>query len=360
MIALDKKIVNTAFSQGPIFLTWRALIIAALLAAMLIFASLLWITPSVITGKYAAYFLKNELDDYGFASRTALSITEKNAPVVGLALVGTAAMREGLLSDIAIRNELEKKEKNDLEVINLMTGGQSALEMAALAGQIAPLFKGVLILGVSPSRLAADPAELGNLVRNPRLAFINPAFINEARATNHAIKEPTGIYAVDNYQFFVARYWDALGHLLSGPVAHWNIHPYLGLQKKDAATWEKDKKILQGRLSRYQTNAAANLASYERLSHALSNRPDIAIVLLDIPLNPRTINDIMGQDFYAGHRTRMAHFAKIHGLTYVNLNDAAGISQEDFQDWSHIRTEHAQQRYTAHLLKEIEPLLHEL
>lgn len=156
----------------------------------------------------------------------------------------------------------------------------------------------------------------------------------------------------------MARYWDALQHLLSGPVAGWNTHPYLDKAPKNEAAWQADAVVLKKRLAGYERHARGNLAAYERLLRRLTDYPRVKVVLLDIPLNPRALREVIGTDFYASHRARIAAFAAAHGVAYVNLNDVPTLGEADFQDWSHIRSATAQAALTGHLFNTVAPLLH--
>lgn len=340
---------NPQFAQGPLLLSWPALVLALLTALALLAGSGLLLKPALLTGPWAGYLVRDELDDYAFASREVLKLREQPRRIEGAVLIGTAAMREGLLNQADASRLLSHKRGRASEVMALMTGGQSGLEMTALAAEVAPHLDGVLVLGVSPSRLAADPAELAALVRKPRLAFQSEAFDAEARANGHAPPPRHGQYLLDNYPFFVARYWDALRHLISGPVERWNTHPYLDLSPKAEPAWQADARVLRQRLAAYERHADRNLASYERLLAGLARHPSVKVLLLDIPLNPRARREILGPEFYASHRARVAEFAKRHGAAYLNLNDVPGLSEADFQDWSHIRSAQAQQALSEHL-----------
>jgi hypothetical protein len=345
------------FSQGLIFLTWPRLIGALLIATVLLISSVLFLSPNLITGSFGKYVLRDELDDYGFASKSVYELRSQLTKVDGLALIGTAAMREGLLLAPQTSDLLKSHLQKDIKVIPLMTGGQSGLEMAALAVEAASKINGVIVLGVSPSRLAANPAELASLVRNPRLAFQSKAFEEEAKANGHIPTTRFGLYSLDNYQFFVARYWFLLRNLIVGPINDWNMHPYLNLEQKDEVAWLVDAKKLKDRLANYDAYADKNLQSYDRLLVRLKDFPNVKVVLLDIPLNPRTINEVMGINFYSAHRKRIAEFAKKHAVSYVNVNDINSLTENDFQDWSHIRSSRAQKEITEHLLKTVRLLL---
>jgi hypothetical protein len=344
---------SAQFSQGPLLLSWPGLVASVTIALGLLLTTALWVSPALLTGGWANYLIRDELDDYAFASSEILKMRAQPRGIHGAVLVGTAAMREGLLNQADASRLLSEQRDLPLEVLALMTGGQSALEMTALAVELAPHLDGVLVLGVSPSRLAANPAELASLVRNPRLAFQSEAFDDEARASGHVVATRRGNYLLDNYPFFVARYWDAIGHLLLGPVKQWNTHPYLDKAPKDEAAWRADAQVLKRRLASYEQHAERNLAAYGRLLDKLAAYPSVKVLLLDIPLNPRAVREVFGSDFYAQHRARIAAFAQQRGALYLNLNDVPGLAESDFQDWSHIRSARAQRLLSERLFETV-------
>lgn len=158
---------HSQYTQGPLFLSWPALALAFAVALALLAGSAWLLRPTLLTGPWGAYLLRDELDDYAFASRVVLQLRERPQTLSGAVLIGTAAMREGLLGEAEAGALLSAKAGAPARVVALMTGGQSGLEMASLAMELAPHLDGVLVLGVSPSRLAVPPAELASLVHTP-------------------------------------------------------------------------------------------------------------------------------------------------------------------------------------------------
>ena len=73
------------------------------------------------------------------------------------------------------------------------------------------------------------------------------------------------------------------------------------------------------------------------------------MVLLESPICPRCIEETMGESFYREHVTNMADFARHQEVRYWNLNEAAGLTNDDFYDYVHIFSTDAQERYTRAL-----------
>lgn len=309
-----------------------------------------------MSGPQAALLAQDALDDYAFGTTQALRLMRTPPRGPHLALIGTAAMREALTADQDIATRVSQGAGRSLPVIDFMSGGQSGIEMAAFADSLGRDFQGVVVLGVSFSRLAADSSELATLVKEPRLAFESRAADAEIRAAGFAPPARTGNYFLDNYKFFVARYRTTLWHLLTGDVPEHATRTYLGRTPADAAQWASDSAILKARTAHYDDRAGGNLGAMKRLIELFPDRSKVKIVLLEIPLNPKAQDEVLGRDFVTRHRARLQAFADREGVLYWDLNQSAGLTPDDFQDWAHINSASAQDRWTGQLTDRLAPL----
>ena len=305
----------------------------------------------------AALLAQDPLDDYEFGTSQALRLLRAPPRGPHVALIGTAAMRETLTADSDIESRLASGLGRKMPVIDFMSGGQSGIEMAAFADSLGRDFEGVVVLGVSFSRLAADSSELAKLVAEPRLAFVSPAADAEIRAAGFQVPARTGNYFIDNYKFFVARYRTTLWHLLTGERPEHATRTYLGRAPADARQWASDAAILKARSAHYDDRAEGNLGAMDRLVKLFPDRSKVKIVLLEIPLNPRAEAEVLGPDFVAKHRARLRDFAAREGVLYWDLNESAGLTPADFQDWAHVNTASGQEQWTGHLVGRLVPLI---
>lgn len=306
------------------------------------------------TAASAAYWPRNAIDDYAFASIEAQRAAAKTAGRNALVLVGTAAMREGLLPARDIEQLLARRLGRDVPVINLSTGGQSPLEAAGLVWEVAPKAKGTLVLAVSPSRMAASGGELQNLLDHPRLAFTNDGIRREAEALGLRVPQSSGSYLVDNLQFYVIRAHSFAANLLSGTRPENDVQTYLARGREDGEAWGKDIQILSKRLAGYDRNFPANIAPYRRiLRWVKDNNLPWNVVLLEIPLNPRAIAEATGPDFYPTHVANLQRFCREEGCAYVNSNTRNLLSEEHFYDWSHLSSRQGKELFTDAFLAEI-------
>jgi hypothetical protein len=329
-------------------------IISCLIVTLLLFCgTFIFIDDSFPTNPTMRFFLQNEKDDYGFCSIESRFLKTRSQIPPGIALIGTAAMREALLEEEQIAELLYHATGNHAAIYNFMTGGQSALEMAEFSSIFAKNFQGAVVLGISPSRLSADPSELQGLINKPRLAFVSQATVEEALSLGLAVKKTTGIYLLDNYQFFAARQSDFIRNIFFGPPKKRLNHAFLGKSPLNQNGWGRNKQILQSRLGHYDEFADRNLGSFERAINLLNKSQGIAIVLLDIPINPRAMKNIITPKFYRRHQEKMKLFADKMDVLYLNFNNIINFSADDFQDWSHIRTENAQIQFTKLLVKNL-------
>lgn len=306
------------------------------------------------TSASVGFWPRNAIDDYAFASIEAKRAAEKTAGKPSLVLVGTAAMREGLLPAGDIEHLLGKRLGREVPVINLSTGGQSPLEAAGLVWEVAPKARGTLVLAVSPSRMAASGGELQNLLDHPRLAFSNDGIRREAEALGLRVPRPTGIYLLDNLQFYVIRAHTFAANLMTGTRPENDVQTYISRGHQDGESWEKDTKTLSKRLSTYDRNFPANIAPYRRiLRWVKENHLPWNVVLLEIPLNPRAIAAATGPNFYPTHVANMKTFCAEEGCTYVNSNTRNLLSEEHFYDWSHLSSRQGKEIFTDAFLSQI-------
>jgi len=346
-----------SFTAGVCQPSLTAVTIALLVCLTGIGAACLLITERSLTGERVAWYALDPLDDYAFATGTALALRQQPPPAPAVALIGTAAMREALIPDDQLAVRLGQRAGAPVTVIDFMSGGQSGIEMAALAESLGPQFEGVVVLGISLSRLAADSAELAGLVREPRLAFASAAGDAEIRAAGFTPPWHTGLYAIDNYKFFVARARAMLAHALGGALPVHASRTYLDRTPADAKQWESDTRTLRARLSHYAERADGNLTALERVLKLFPDRRRVRIVLLEIPLNPHAVSTIIGYDLVESHRARLRAFAARQGVEYWDLNPVALLTPADFQDWAHVNRAEARERWSTVLLDRLGSLL---
>ncbi len=355
---IDKlSVAWAALASGLLRPSLVAVIIAVGSCGGAIIAADLLITEDSMMGPNATVFAQDALDDYCYATSDALRFQHNPPKGDHVALIGTAAMREAIETDEQVASRIERGFGKSIPVIDFMSGGQSGIEMAAFADSLGRDFEGVVVLGVSFSRLAADSSELAKLVEEPRLAFASPAADAEIRAAGFTPPARTGNYFIDNYKFFVARYRTTLWHLVTGKAPEHATRTYLGRAPADAAQWASDAAILKARTGHYDDRAEGNLGAMKRLIALFPDRSKVKIVLLEIPLNPKAQDEVLGRDFVSKHRARLQAFAEREGVLYWDLNQSVGLTPADFQDWAHVNTASAQERWTGQLTDRLQTLL---
>lgn len=152
----------------------------------------------------ANYWPRDTLDDYAFLSLTACRL-KPSPETPRILLVGTAAMREALELPSVFEQKVKQLTDIEVEVVNFMAGGQSAIEAAALVSEAVEQEPAIVILGVSPSRMSAAVEELNVIVEHPRLAFQNQAMVEEISNLGLQSRHLSGYYLFDNYEFFAVR-----------------------------------------------------------------------------------------------------------------------------------------------------------
>lgn len=302
----------------------------------------------------AGYWARNQIDDYAFTSIEAKRAASKISGQQSVVMVGTAAMREGMLPPEEIQETLSKRFGHTVPVLNLSTGGQSPLEAAALVREIAPVARGTLVLAASPSRMAASGGELQGLLTHPRLAFWNDGIRDEARALGLSVPQQTGFYLWDNLQFYVVRLPSFVNNWLHHSQPHNDVQTYLGKGHEDSEEWDRDIGTLGRRLSGYDRNFANNIEPYRRLIRWIKSRGyPLDVVLLEIPLNAKAIGAATTPEFYPKHAANMEAFCRQEGCRFITINNRNLLPEDVFFDWSHLSSRRGKEIYTNAVMDEI-------
>ncbi|MGB3209278.1 MAG: hypothetical protein WBB19_01090 [Desulforhopalus sp.] len=314
----------------------------------------LMLTPeSLSKSSVANYWPRDTLDDYAFLSLTACRL-KPSPETPRILLVGTAAMREALELPLVLEQKLNRLTDMQVEVVNFMAGGQSAIEAAALVSEVVDQEPTIVILGVSPSRMSAAREELSTIVDHPRLAFQNQAMLEEISNLGLHPGHLSGHYLFDNYEFFAIRMVPFLKNLLAGSLYQNNLHTYDGLTPQSEKSWNADMERLRSRLLHYQQRFPENIASYSRIiERAVRKNSNSHFILLDIPINPKTLQAVFPVNLYKEHIKKMENFCAINSCVYVNPNENNSLKSEHFYDWSHMSSGDGREIFTNQIIPHV-------
>jgi len=345
----------------------RALVIAFTLNGAAFAAFCLYITSDFMAGPKHRYLMTNEFDKHTQVTSQALAIRHSDAPdvvILGASLTVRCIESEELLADYVA----ERSGGMPL-IYDMSADGQSTWEMAALVDRLRPRFDGVLVLGVSFGQLSLGLtgghdgyySSLTKIADNPRFGITSEAFDNEARLAGLNVPYRTGVYALDNINFLVARRYAIARNLIKGPptngdplnapwVPHVNRPEY----------WQKEIAELPKKINHYESNVHTNLEVIGRFIRELKTRGDASFILLEPPINPGWYSERTSADFFKRYHNDLRRFAAEHGMSFLPISKETALLPTDFVDYEgHIGTRSARERCTKTLASRVSEVLEE-
>jgi len=334
-------------------------LLTALFVAASLFAScFVLVTPDLMATDKYRYFARSRSDEGNFITAKAQRLARWKPLEPAVFILGTSSDQEAITSYDQLAQFVAERCNITPVVHDLTMGGQSHWEMAALTDMLPSSFDGVVVLGlgVLPPRFLLPRERLESLLKAPRLGFVSETFDSEARLAGLRIPRRTGNYFWDNRRFFGLRIPHFFWHLVTGPVDYVGHGEYYELHMKffGAASEIARMKV---QLTDYDKKAPQGLAVFARIAEKIKNRGRVSVVIVQSPANPEFIARAWGNDFYKKHQQYMREYSAEHGMLYWDLGEAAGLKNEDFYDWVHIRELDARVRYTTLLGEELANLL---
>lgn len=319
-------------------------------------------TPAFVAGPYHRYLAwglgDTQLEVTSRVLKVARSEYEDNAVFV----LGSSGIREAISNSEELRGLLEQRWGNAPSVYNLSSFDQTPLEMVALVEKLPQRFDGVVLLGINPCDVGAGPHQHHRGSLNEfelRFGFRSKIADGAARLAGRNLPPVTGNYFLDNYRFFLPRLPYLFRNILLGPPEEGH-HPWSLLDAPiDEAGWDLQAERIRRLIADYQRHFDVTLGYYEDMARDLMRRGDVRVVLLESPICPRCIEETLGDAFWAEHARRMHAFAERVGIRYWNLNDRAGLVNDDFYDYVHLFNPDAQTRFTVVLSEALAELLQE-
>jgi hypothetical protein len=276
-------------------------------------------------------------EDYdAVATSSVLAFARAPRPSSVLVVLGGSTTRASLLEEDLGR--VVEESTGTGVVLKLCTSRQSLWDSIVLAEQLPAGLRGYAIVGVGPSLFSMGDDTLTSLGEQPRLGVRSEAFDRAQEARGAKVGPRTGIYAIDNAPFLLAR-----RARLAAAAIGMRATPYVDsvYQAERSAVgargWKTRAERVAERYPSVEQNWAANAALLERLIDLLQ-RVGLKVVLVETPVNPRFTRERDADGVGVAHIRRMRAFADRRRLPYVVLNDAARLEESDFFDWAHIRT----------------------
>lgn len=298
--------------------------------------------------------------------RFLLSSAEDNQTVVSQAvLAGLPADRAAVipLGTSLIVHCLDPK--NDLDAVieaatgrpvhvaEFATSAQTSWEMAAILDRAAAPEGSLVILGMSYG-LMGVPLEgrgastLQSQAKNPKMAFRSDAFDAEVAAAGLEPGRRTGVFALDNAAYFLARRKELIKNALKGGGRYGDpldVPWYAHVSTPEA--WAAEVESLPNLNTRYEANAATHFDVLARMIEREQAR-GVDFVIAEAPINRDWWAAEGGPAFIGRFQDDIRAFASERGLAFAELNAMAALHTHDFVDMEgHVKTREARARCTA-------------
>jgi hypothetical protein len=324
-----------SFVDGLVSPSPVAVGIAVLLNALIFSALVLGLTPRFLASKPTGFLAENATDYDAFVTSQILALQAHPIVEPMVIVLGASTTRAALLyKDLS--EGLDSRGFHDVRVVKLCTSRQSLWETLALVENLPAGARGVVVLGVGPSLFSMGSDDLTELAHHPRLGIRSKYLDSEFQAHAIPVRNRSANYFFDNAAFLLARL-DVLPrtYLRSKRTAYVDSR-YVGKGAATTAAWELKGKRVDSRLAHLRENWLQNLGVLERIINLVRSRTNLKVVLVESPLNPRFVAQFDREALVAWHRQGLARFARTQGIPYVVLDQAAGLSADDFFDWAHL------------------------
>jgi len=313
------------------------------------------LSPRVLVGEGYVRFMDGARDDYPYLTGRVLELAGGvSAPPAAVVVLGGSSLGAALASEAALGAAVADASGVPCRAYDLCAGSLTTWEMAAAADRVGAATDAVFVLGLTLSTLSDGPRRsamgrrsLEQLVRAPRLGFASRAFDEEARRAGLEPPPRTGLYAVDNLAFFVARRAAVERSFLEGPVAH-DRDRYLGRRPVGEDYWNDAGDAYRILGAHHAEHAEAQLGVVARLVERARSTGD-AVALVLPPVSPRLRRRAATVARLDAHRERVRRFAAEHGHALVDLERGCGLLESDFLDAGHLRLASARERTTRAL-----------
>lgn len=111
------------------------------------------------------------------------------------------------------------------------------------------------------------------------------------------------------------------------------------------------------RMEDYEEKYTFNVEALRGIVDDVTSNPEWSFVLTEHPLNPRFVDDFLGEDNYGRFLDRMKSFAATEDIPFWRLHDEAGLSVSDYHDWAHVNSDAARKKVTQRLVANLQIVL---
>ncbi len=324
----------------------------ALLTPMIAVAVAVFAGPRLMASDAYVYFMSHAYDTHTVASHRVMKGVKRDKPTA--AILGTSVMVYCVSEEPDLNAAMGLGD--EFYVASVPTASQNAFEMAAILDRLDPYAGSVVVIGLNPGLFTKEITQDQNslvydVVDQPNLAFYSDVLSDEIKRIGDKPPFKTGIYTIDNIEFFMARRKAMIKNVLSGgtPYGDQLDAPWIKKVNKPEF-WEEEKAELAETIAAYDSYSAAHFEVLARMIEKANQEPGIEFVIAEAPTNPGWYETAEGRDFFERFNSDLQIFAKKHRATYASLSASARLNQSDFADFEgHLVTHDAQERCTSAL-----------
>lgn len=342
---------NSHFVRGLTNPSGMAVVTMILTVVALAVACLLGLS-SLMRSDYAPLLADSPTDHQLFVTAEVekLSTVDDDRPL--LAIIGASVTRSSFGRTSEIEQSAKEIAGDDFQVINFASGRQNLLEHLIFIGRLPNDRKTTIVLGVGPSRFTVTKDGLAEVVLNLRYGADSELFRDEAERLGLKLRPDTGWLLVDHYNFYLPRLWSIPKNFLRFAVGRrieQNEREYVGTRKPEHFFRTHSESVIE-RFGDSDEALALNKELLIRTLNYVADQPNLEIVLVEHPINPRFIDEFLGRDRYMEHIDFMKKISDEHGVAYWTLGLDAELGDENFNDWAHISSAEAQRQLRTMLI----------
>lgn len=325
----------------------------AVVGALGLFA--LSVNEQFVGRHFSPFIPLDSLDYFPAASFDAVRMESSADPRPALVIMGASATNESVLETPELEEAL-RAAGLDMQVFRLTTSRQNLWESQALAAKLPRDRPAVFVLGIGPSRFTWTKQQLQRTVWFPNLGFRSEVIDDNARAAGLSPQRRTGFYVLDNRNFFLPRAVKAAGRYLTNrPVEIIRFrYDTSRVGPQEETVWQQRGDLIMQRMNDYEQKYAFNVEFLRGFVKDIESNPAWDFALVEHPLNPRFIDEFLGQENYDRFRQHMESFAAGQDIPFWRPYVEAGLTPADYHDWAHVNSDAARQKTTQRLIAHLE------
>lgn len=347
--------VLEAFVRGATRPSGGALVGTIGVAATMMAACALFVTPAFLGRIDIGYLMNNRYDSYAHLTGEVFRLELEGVPDDAVLLFGTSAANHGVeVPDL--ERDLTEATGREATVLPLYADALGLWEMLNAIDEIGESYDGVVVIAASAMAFCQNADNLQAQIDDPRLPFRSEAYAAEARRLGVDLPGETGNYFFDYSNFFTARL-RAVGNIFTGPKGYGRLYDERGALP-DPGRWDRLMVALTERMDQYDACSDVLFEGLERIVETARSKGDVRVVVVEPPTNPRAVAQLNEGGVFDRHRARMEAFAAEHGIEYWPM-DGVELAESDFIDWTHLLESPSRTRYTEALASRLAALMNE-